>query len=494
MSDIRLSRKHKTYFSRATQLVRNAKSWRGGSEYIDLALTRFPSESDVSWIGDPVRGILSRKKRTSYINYAGRIVSKINQYVFGQDIERDGIDPKFSDDATKGGQSISALMEDACSHITIGAWCWIQADRSAPDIDPETKRPRPRTVADRERIGDRVFWQLWEAHEVVDWRFGLDGELDWLITEQEVYENEDVNVSPKERKLRTIWMRGEGVRLWYDGDDIKIEEKFTFSIKRVPFEPVGLPSCFPHWFDDVERVQAGLLNLESAHREALFEAVFPQLVIPSSMISDLMAKLELKGSQGAKRVLEMIRGLSFPILEPVEANGLTRYIMPANQDMKSLPDEITRQRRELFEIVGLAMANKDTAQVQSADSKAWDNLDPAAVMRARAVKLEEAERKMIELSVMLDTGFKRYQPAYPRTFNLVDFAADIKGVVELDNSVSTTELRREMERIKAVLLSQRFGITADRRKQILDDIDASDFSPPAVLPFSPFTRNEEDED
>ncbi len=475
MADIRLSRRHKIYQDRQAQILRNEAAWRGGAPYIALALTRYPHESDASWVGDPTRGIVGRATRTSYINYAGRIVSKINQYVFGQDTEREGIGEGFRDDATKAGQSIGALMEDVCSHLTTSGWCWLQADRSGAAIDPETGRPRPRSLGEREQTGDRVFWQLWPASEVVDWRFGVDGELDWLITEQAVYQNEDVMAEPKDRALRTVWKRGRGTRLWYEGDQIKDAEEFTLGIRKVPFEPVGLPRGLPWWFDDVERVQAGLLNLESAHMESMFEAVFPQLVVPAEMMSSLMGMMKVEGEAGARIVLEMIRGLNHPILEPPESKNLTRYIMPDQANLKTLPDEILRRRRELFEVVGLAMANKDTAQVQSADSKAWDHLDPASVMRARAVKLEEAERKMVTLSRLMDPEFAEYAPAYPRTFNLVDFAADIRAVIELDQAATATELRRELERIKVKLLAQRFGITAERMLEIMASVDEVSF-------------------
>lgn len=493
MGDLRLERQHAIRRDRLTQLRRNFAAWRGGVPYIDLALTRYRCETDTSWLGDRSRGVLGRKDRTSYINYAGRIVSKVNQYVFSQGVEREGIGEEFRDDSTASGLGIDRLMEDACSVLTCAGWCWLHADRPGSLADPETGAPLARSVLDRERLGDRVYWQLWQPDEVVDWHIDATGRLRWLITEQAIYDNSDVMTDPKENRLRTIWQEGGGVRIWFDSDKVLREEPFTISAKRVPFVLVGLPSVHPWWFDDVERIQAGLLNLESSHLESLFEAVFPQLVVPSDLPDNIMTRMNVDGEQGLRMALEFVRGLSGPIMESVEAKGLTRYIMPDQANLKALPEEILRRRRELFEVVGLAMGNRDTAQVQSADSKAWDHLDPAAVMRARAQRMEEAERKMVALSLELDPTFKAYEARYPRSFSMISFVEDIASLTELDQSVTAPALRRELERVKALLVTQRFGVTPDRLKEIMDEIDqpgAFEFRAPVV----PAEEPDEDED
>jgi hypothetical protein len=53
---------------------------------------------------------------------------------------------------------------------------------------------------------------------------------------------------------------------------------------------------------DVERIQAALLNLESAHNENLIKAVFPQLVIPEGIIEKIMELSKIKAS-GADSVV-----------------------------------------------------------------------------------------------------------------------------------------------------------------------------------------------
>lgn len=465
----------------------------GGKDYIDARLTRFPCESDVSWAGNsqgsvheskwssnwakPGGSIIGRKDRAYCINYARRIVTKINQYVFGGDIIRNGIDEAFQVDATKTGLSVNCLMQEASASLTAGQWCWLSVDRAVMPRDPATGLPSPRSVAQREAVGDRVFWMLWNSDEIVDWHFDGTGKLKWLITEQAVYNNEDFTVEASTQKVRTIWERGRMTRLILDekdGSKVASEERVEFAAQAVPFVLMGIPSVKPWWFDDVERVQASLLDLESAHNENLITTVYPQLVLPHGIIEDIMRLTQLDGIEGYQKALELVRGLNYPILEPTEASGLTRYLTPAAGDLKAIPDEIMRRRKELMNIVGLAMANPETNQAQSAKSKAWDNLDPSNTMRTRAIELEDAEAKAVELSKLIDTSFKAYKPEYPRQFDIPEPEQDIATLVQLGNLELPDSGRREVMKASMKLLGAIVSIPKDRMTAVLDEIDKMD--------------------
>jgi len=481
MADIIATRQHKILQKRNKQISHNLMAAQGGLDYIEARLSRFPSESDVSWAGSSVAlsgtNVIGRKDRAFCINYARRIVTKINQYVFGSDIVRSGIDPKFEQDTSKTGISINAFMQEVSSTYTAGQWCWISVDRGAPQIDPTTGRPAPRSIAQRESAGDRVFWMLWQANEVVDWCFDAGGKLKWLITEQEVYDNSNYNVEATNKKIRTIWEPGKITRIMLNEEDsekIESSEESSLSINEIPFVLVGLPSKTPWWFDDVERVQASLLDLESAHNENLIHSVYPQLVMPIGIIENIMRLTEMSGLAGYTKALEMMRGLNYPILEPTEASGLTRYLTPAAGDLKAIPDEILRRRKELMQIVGLAMANPETNQVQSANSKAWDNLDPSNTMRTRAIMLEEAETKAVALSKKIDSQFPEYKPEYPRQFDIPEPGQDIATIVQLGNMQLPESGQRELMKASMKLLGAIVSIPKTRMQEIMSDIDKMD--------------------
>ncbi|MDD5677468.1 MAG: hypothetical protein PHW60_05675 [Kiritimatiellae bacterium] len=476
-ADPRLSRSHIIHSARADQIRLNLQAIAGGRPYITARLSRLPFESDASWSGrNSVKGDQGRIDRAFLINYASRIAAKINQFVFSTEVRRTNADPRFIADATRTGVSITGFMARASELVTAARWCWISVDRDSLPRDAQGN-PVQRSVADKEASGDRVYWSLWEPQEVVDWNFDASGKLRFVITEQSVYDNSDFTRPAVIRPVRTIWQRGGGVRLWLNPDDRKIakEEAFTSTLDEVAFVPVGTLSAAPWWFDDVENVQASLLNLDSVHGENLFQTVFPQLVLPDGMLQTLMDALKISG----EGVMEMVRGLRYPIFEPLEANGQTRYLTPNATDLKAIPDEILRRRRELFEIVGLAMKqNENSRQVESAEAKAWDHLDPEAVLKERAVLLEESETKAVGLSKRLDSTFPEYTPIYGKTFNVRDVAEEMATLLDIGKLTLPDEGKKEVQRAGVGILDRVFKIPEARKQKIMAEIDTQ--KPPPI--------------
>ncbi len=102
-------------------------------------------------------------------------------------------------------------------------------------------------------------------------------------------------------------------------------------LDRVPFVLVGRPSIRAWWFDDVENIQAQSLNLASSHNETLTDSVYPQIVLPLSLLSSLESQLREEGVNG-ERVVALVRELTIgrrtPIIESGEDKGVSRYIAP----------------------------------------------------------------------------------------------------------------------------------------------------------------------
>ncbi|NLE67547.1 MAG: hypothetical protein GX608_09020 [Lentisphaerae bacterium] len=488
-TDPRLTRAHIIHAARSAQIGLNLLALAGGRPYIEARLARLPFESNASWNGRTEVGASQsrfgpaafgsapgRMDRAFLINYASRIVRKINQYVFATEVQRQGADPAFLADATRAGMPLNALMVRASEILTTARWCWISVDRDAAPRDARGN-PVRRSVADKEASGDRVYWSVWAPHEVVDWHINRNGRLIWVITEQSVFDNADVARPAVNRLLRTIWKRGGGVRLWLDPEDkekILLEEPFTSTLDEVGFVLVGTPSAEPWWFDDVEAAQAALLNLHSVHTENLFQAVYPQLVLPDGMLQTVMDALKISG----EAVMELIRGLNYPIFEPLDAAGQSRYLTPSASDLKAIPDEIMRLRGELFETVGLAMQQAQLSrQVASAASKAWDHLDPEAVLKERALLLEEGESKAVALSRRLDSTFAVYKPVYGQSFSVRDLSEEMGTLLDMNKLDLPAAARKEIQRAGVAVLDRFSGIAADRKQAILAAIDGGNNAP-----------------
>ncbi len=466
--DILTTRKHEIIMFREAQLARNFAAIDGGRPYIDMRLWRAPNETDASWDGDPDRGIVGRRERTALVNDAGRVARKINQYLFRAKAVRTGADAAFLADCTKDHESVDAFMQKVNTALTGGRWCWLQVDRPALAEGGETLANKP-----------PIKWILWDALDVPDWHFNEAGVLDWIIVRSHIYDNADPTRTPTAGTLFTLYHLVDGV--------VYVTEETSGGVimpnlrKRVPLEgmtrlpfiPVGTPSVKAWWFDDVENLQAQILNLDSQHNETLTETVYPQLVLPAGIASSLEVRLnqaKINGKEVVSLIRELCLGRKIPVMETNEDKGITRYISP-NGDMKLLTEEGTRKRALLFDIAGLALFNKESRQAQTAESKQFDQLDTNSTLKNRALILQDAEQKLVELSRLFDPSFAAYEPKYPCDFDVVDVAGLSDALMKLDNMPSAKKLpvvaRFTLKATLRLLKEVSSGVISD------DDISAA---------------------
>lgn len=479
--NIIMTRKNRILALREEQLCRNRLAMDGGRPYIDARLWRAPNESALSWEGSKTEpGVVGRRDRACFINDAGRIASKISQYLFSRPTDRPGVDEEWARDVTNEGVGLEQFWMDVSDELTCGQWCWLQTDRAAPEVD-EAGNIVTRSVADKVAAGDFIFWRLWPATSVPDWYFDRHGNLVWLLTQEESIDASDPFKEPVEVQTRTLWQTAKGgchFTRWEtrEGETRIVSDGTISPLEDVPFVLVGKPSCKPWWFDDVELLVAQLLNLDSLHIENLVRAVFPQLVVPESLLDNLETRLiERIGEKGEKviqAVREVLRGLDTPLIESTEDKGITRFIQPSIQDLQGLPTEANRKRQQLFDQVGLALFNKETRQVQSAEAKQFDHLDTESTLRARARLLQTAEERIVALSSTLDPTWKPYEPTWPDTFDVTDPAADTAALATLAQFSHLTLTQRKVV-LKAVtkLMAALVDIAEDEMTAINKEID-----------------------
>ena len=507
-NEIILKRRHRAAALRGPQLELNTLAAKGGRRYIDRRLWRAPNESDISWFGtytpntgkaaaEPDPGTVGRKDRAALVNDAGRVVAKITQYLFKNEAARPGIDEAWAANVTGTGKGISSFWVDASETLTASQWLWVSVDRQAP-LKDEAGNPRLRTLLEKARDRDVIKWTLWPANAVPDWSFSEDGDLLWILTEEHRYENADPMAEAQCYPVRTLWRRDPAAGNAVSVQQFRIRDGQAESLgdpqripglDRIPFALIGTPSCDPWWFDDVEALQAQLLNIDSLHIENLVRAVFPQLVIPESCLANMEARIIERtgvadGQQTMRVIRELLRGLDAPIVESGADSGTTRYIQPNAGDLKALPDEINRKRGLLFDMVGLSLFNRESRQIASAESKQFDQLDTESTLKHRARVLQAAEEELVAISQKVDPLFKTYAPAWPTSFDVVDTAADSQALTLLGNLPDTPPAMRKMVLLGALrILAEVSGYDKDMLEVARQEIDAMDFTaeaPPAA--------------
>lgn len=478
------SRRHAYYAKRAEQLARNRLAVLGGADYISLRLWRAPNETDAQWLGDRDDGLVGRRERTALVNDAQRIASKIQQYIFKKPIDRAGADPAFLANCT-GDQGVTDFWKAVCNAITTQGWCWLQADRAPYALD-ETGATVARTLADRAP----VTWRLWEAVDVTDWCVDPSGVIRWLITRSVAYLNDDPFVEAKAVTVHTLYRLADDGRVYVteeadrEGAGLELRNDAEIAgLDRIPFVLVGRPSPDAWWFDDVEMLQAQALNLDSNHFETLTETLYPQLIAPMSLLNTLDVNLSLEKMSGREIIAlqrELIKGRKNPFYETAEDKGVTRYLIPPSDGVKLLPEECARKRSLLFDMAGLALFNRETRQVQTAEAKAFDQMDTNATLGNRALLLQEAERRLVALSLYFDPRFGRYDPVYPTKFDVIDAAAMSQAIqVVVNLPQATLGMRKICLRSGLRLLQDMGAVEEDEYAETLEEIRALK---PAVVP------------
>jgi len=482
------TRRHHIMTARACQIHINCLASNGGRPYVEARLWRAPNETDASWTGDPENNVVGRLERTACVDDAARVANKINQYIFKRNAIREGADPAFMCNCTGDGESIGSFMQRVNTSITYGKWCWVQVDRC------------PISEGTFETLANKKPCKLilWDADDVTDWCISPSGEIKWLIVRSRIYDNSDPRSEVVEGLLYTLYELIDG-RV-YITEEVSNGSKVSWSdlrvrtelpgLSRIPFVLIGKPSEKAWWFDGVENLQAQILNLDSMHNETLTETVYPQLVVPTSLADSLEVRLNEKHIDG-RTVVSLIReltvGRKIPILESGEDKGITRYITP-DGDLKMLTEEATRKRNLLFDIAGLAMFNRETRQAQTAESKAFDQLDTNSTLGNRAILLQESEAKIVEMIKVFDPSFRVWEPKYETEFDVVDVVALGQALTLAANAPDKTPcVKRICAMINVRILKEMSNgiVPDDLFSEALDEIGRHDFATQTMLP-NPF--------
>lgn len=470
------TRSHPYYLKRRTQMSRNRLAVLGGGDYIAARLWRAANETDAQWLGDADDGIVGRRERTALVNDAQRVAAKIQQYIFKKLIDRKGADEAFLANVS-GEQGVTEFMKGVCNAVTTQGWCWLQVDRAPYALD-ETGRVVPRTLADRAPVR----WRLWEAVDVPDWCVDSSGVLQWLVTRSVAYLNDNPYEEAKEVGVSTLYRLVDGrVYVTEEADkegsglDLRTDAEIV-GLDRIPFILVGKPSPDAWWFDDVEMLQAQALNLDSNHFETLVETLYPQLIAPMSLLNTLDVNLSLERMSGKEIIAlqrELIKGRKNPFYETAEDKGVTRYLIPPSDGVKLLPDECARKRNLLFDMAGLALFNRETRQIQTAEAKAFDQMDTNSTLGIRALMLQDAEKKLVALSRYFDPSFREYEPVYPSKFDVVDAAAMSQAIqVVVNLPQATLGMRKICLRSGLKLLQEMGAVEGADYEEAMAEIDA----------------------
>ncbi|MDH3279527.1 MAG: hypothetical protein OEQ18_00150 [Gammaproteobacteria bacterium] len=421
-----------------------------------------------------------RQGRAYLVNHARRITDKIVQYVFASPPERSGVPESMEIDITRDGVSLNNFLADTLRMLVACKWCWIGVDSPKTGISI--------SIADAKANAIRPYWVLYDPTQVVDWRRKPTGELEWIITEGEKWDNQDPFAPPVSKHIRRLWQPGEmqewEIKLTSGGmfESATMIDRTRLDFNEIPFVPVGEVSQHPHWFDDVEDVQRAIMDLESCLDTLFHKVVFAQPVLPSSVAEGMAG--EVQGQDVAKRV-GVFFGYANAILESSEERGITRYIGPDGSAIAKIQDELTRKREIMFDTVGLHLGFQKTFS-ESPEVKAFDQLDPQAVLRNYSQQIAEAERRAWRLTRAIDPSVAEVTVTYANKFHVSDLFEDFKSLILVNQVDAPDSLRRLVLNgvTDSLLEIMRSTIDPEVIAKIRRDINTFEFNEPINLDAS----------
>ena len=448
-------RRHPEYAANENRWKHARAAYCGGKNYIDQALIRHVSEIDIEFT--------ERRRRAYYFNYPRAIAQKITQYVLAVDPARRNADPEFVENWSRSGLRCNEVMRQLSTMLNIYGRAWLAVEMPNFEGTPSIERAR--------REGLRPYVRALSPLQVTDWSYGSDGRLLWAVTaEEEMLDSDPFNPPVKIRRRRLFtretWHLYEQTHSGIKEVDSGVNMTGTVPLTGVT-EPDGFGIGGGHWFEDIIHVSEAILNNESEAQMNAVKQMFGMLVVSESFARGAQ-KLSSTGSKADNFSATVAR--SAAIIEAVEEKGISRFISPSGVETATIRSENEHLKRELYEIVGLALQN-NSRNNQSAESKEWDFQNASQFLAARADLLEQSELEAWKIMHLYDRDLPVPEVIYNRKFAVRDLNAAISGLLQLASLEMGSSFRRAVGYAATELLDAVEPIDIKHKQEIFEEIN-----------------------
>lgn len=444
-------RQHPEYQRNRQCWERCQQAYSGGADYIARALIQHVSEIDLEYA--------ERLNRAYYFNYPRKIARIITQYILASDPVRLNADAELVEDFSRNGLRVNEIMRQFSTMLNVygAAWMLVEMPRFSGSVDPLRRRS--------ENI--RPYVVTLSPLAVVDWAEGTDGKLDWALIEENFFDNSNVYAPPRTARRRRLWTRNSWQLFEEENSVVKLVDEGTHDLGCLPLihvvEADGYGMHCGHWFEDAVRISDAILNNESEAQMNVIKQMFGLLVISENFARG-SRPARISGNSGESKFSHVL-ARSAAVWESSEESGITRYISPNGVPANAIRNENSQLKNELFDVVGLTIT-RETREIQSAESKAWDHQQLCQFLLNRVDMLEQTELAAWQLMNKYDPAVTIPHLAYNRDFAIVDLRETVAGLLELRNIEAGNEYQKEIARTAAGLLN-RFQKTDPQVQQII---------------------------
>lgn len=456
MSNYLFYRRHPEYAANESCWKHALAAYAGGKNYIEQALIRHVSEIDIEFS--------ERRRRAYYFNYPRAIARRITQYVLSVDPVRRNANPDMVEDWSRSGLRCNEVMRQLSTMLNVFGRAWLSVEMPNFSGVPTLER------AKKERL--RPYVRTLSPLQVTDWAYGNDGKLLWALTAENEFLNSDPFRAPVKLRRRRLYTR-EMWKVYEQTASGTVEvDAGVNATGVVPLIPVTEPDGFGidagHWFEDVVRISEAILNNESEAQMNTVKQMFGMLVVSESFARGAR-KLSASGSKNDNFSATVAR--SAAIIESTDEKGISRYISPSGVETSTIRAENDYLKRELYEIVGLAIQSRSRDN-SSAEAKAWDFQNSSQFLAARADLLEQSELEAWKIMHLYDLDVNVPEVIYNRKFAVRDLADSIAGIIQLASLDMGKSFRQAIGYAATELLDSVEPIGVKQKQEIFNEINA----------------------
>jgi hypothetical protein len=416
---------HPAYKANAARWERWQAAYYGGAGYVQQALESHRLENS--------RDFVRRLERATLLNYVRPICDTYANYLF-RPAWKVELPPGVGFLARDADRRGTPLLDFAKSLLPIAAavgFAPIGVDEPAVTADEV-----PRNLAERAAMGVRPYLYFIDPLDLRDWDVDADGTLTMALVRERSWRR---RAGGEEKEGATIY------RLWTAERCVMLDERGTelgevanragvVPIVALKFRDVGDPIIGQGLGQDLEPIQAHILNLSSLLSEVFFRQTFSQLVAEGSA--------EEYGENGDIARL----GTASIFLYP-EGRKPPGYISPDASQARLLMEQIDRAIDEIYRLANLSRGSVRDGAKQSGISKAYDFLDTNQALSDVARNTAGAMTAACRLAArwLGDAATDEIAISQPADFGVVDLDGDVTRLRSLVEAGASPTLIKALE-------------------------------------------------
>lgn len=416
-----IDREHPTYKDYVDEWLFFLSSYEGGKSYIDsdnLFTHRLELSDDFS----------NRKERAYYLNYCSAVVESYTNFIYSKEVNRPS-DDLFSDfyrNVTGSEDDIDSFMRDISNYS--GACGFVYLLFNFRDLTPF-----PTTVDNKVPLSVIKEYDLYPyltmytPDEIVDYSIDSHGNFDWIIIEEDIYNDSDPLIDRETLTIRNIITRESWTKIDIETEEVigtPLDNPYGFVPvivaynMRKSYTGVGVSTI-----KDIAYVNRAIFNWCSNIDEMIDRQTFSQLICPDD--GTLAEAAEAKEYEGAPENPLVKVGTSAVFTFPANAGHPPRFISPDTAQIEVIWNMIVSHIKQIYVMAGLVGTAADVS-ASSGRAKQQQFYSIEANLAAKAANLERTETEIAKMyyRIMKGTDVEdkdKYQVVYPRSFDVLSF-------------------------------------------------------------------------